>query len=465
MTAVNPEFAVVGHPNKGKSSIVATLARSGEIAISQRSGTTEIAQSYDINAHQGSLKLIDTPGFQRPYKALQWLKSHTNNASERAKTVAQFVQDESCRQAFPDEVALLEPIVNGAAIIYVVDGSKPYGAEYEFEMEILRWTGRPSMALINPIENEEYIDQWHDALQQYFKSVKVFNAMTAAFDKQVELLRIFAYLDEQWHTQLIKISDGLLEKRKQQTMQCADILAQLLVDVCHHSVEQKTLSETQATSISERLRSQFESGIKQREEDAFTRVLQVYQHQHAALAIDKLHLPPDLFDTEQWYIWGLNKKQLMAASALAGAMGGATVDAVTAGTSFMMGALGGGLLGAGGALLASNKIASMKIKGMKVGGYTASYGPINNKNFPYVILGRFIFFHHQVCNLNHANRTGMKINASDFQLLIEKLKKEDRKELTQACARLAKQKEVKDLKVILSTLLDNYLKISRGQST
>ena len=41
---------------------------------------------------------------------------------------------------FSAEVELLRPIVNGAGIIYVVDGAVAYGPDYEAEMEILRWT-------------------------------------------------------------------------------------------------------------------------------------------------------------------------------------------------------------------------------------------------------------------------------------------------------------------------------------
>ena len=37
------EFAVVGHPNKGKSSIVATLAENDAVAIGATPGTTQAA--------------------------------------------------------------------------------------------------------------------------------------------------------------------------------------------------------------------------------------------------------------------------------------------------------------------------------------------------------------------------------------------------------------------------------------
>ena len=70
---------------------------------------------------------------------------------------------------------------------------------------------------------------------------------------------------------------------------------------------------------------------------------------HLQSSIDELPLEDNLFDTEQWILWGLNRRQLTVAAALAGATTGAMVDAAVAGSSFMTGAVGGGLLGAGGA--------------------------------------------------------------------------------------------------------------------
>ena len=64
MTA--PRFAIVGHPNKGKSSIVATLAEDNEVAISDTPGTTTQSRAYPLRIDGEVLyELVDTPGFQR----------------------------------------------------------------------------------------------------------------------------------------------------------------------------------------------------------------------------------------------------------------------------------------------------------------------------------------------------------------------------------------------------------------
>ncbi|HCD75480.1 MAG TPA: DUF3482 domain-containing protein, partial [Alcanivorax sp.] len=57
-----PRFAVVGHPNKGKSSIVATLAQNDGIAIALEPGTTRENGHYPLRVDDRLLyELIDTP--------------------------------------------------------------------------------------------------------------------------------------------------------------------------------------------------------------------------------------------------------------------------------------------------------------------------------------------------------------------------------------------------------------------
>ena len=77
---------------------------------------------------------------------------------------------------------MLKPITEGAGILYVVDGAMPYSIEYEPEMEILRWTGQPSIAVINPIGGDVHVHDWRRALEQYFRIVRVIDALTAPFE-------------------------------------------------------------------------------------------------------------------------------------------------------------------------------------------------------------------------------------------------------------------------------------------
>ena len=164
-----PTFAVVGHPNKGKSSIVSTLAQDDSVRIAPEPGTTARCRRYPMRV-DGRVQyvLVDTPGFQRARRALQWMRERETSADLHRAVVEDFVREHRDTGRFDDECELLAPILEGAGILYVVDGSVPYGPEYEAEMEILRWTGEPSMALINPIGGGDHIPAWRAALEQYF---------------------------------------------------------------------------------------------------------------------------------------------------------------------------------------------------------------------------------------------------------------------------------------------------------
>ena len=450
---MKPVFAVVGHPNKGKSSIVSTIAQNDAIAISPRSGTTRDTQRYDIAIGAEGFTLVDTPGFQRPARALAWLQEHAPSADRRQDAVRQFIADPECRQQFPEEVMLLEPIMQGAAILYVVDGSRPYGAEYEAEMEILRWTGQASMALINPIENEDHVQGWQQALGQYFKIVRVFNAMQADFEKVVAILEAFSHIREEWQPALADIVDEYRKQRAEQLQQSASLLEALLTRLCTYQVSQKVLSKSQAEGLQGILEKQYFNDMRKIEREHHEALKRLYQYHHLESTIDELPLEGNLFDTEQWIMWGLNRKQLTVAATLAGATTGAVIDAALAGSSVMLGALGGGLLGAGSAWLGADSISSFRVQGLPLGGYEAHQGPIQNRNFPYVVLGRFLYLADALRHRTHAHREKLQISEGDLSARIKQLSSEQQAGLHRALDRLRQQKTTEDLGQYLYALI------------
>ncbi|MEX0619328.1 MAG: DUF3482 domain-containing protein [Pseudohongiellaceae bacterium] len=449
-----PVFAVVGHPNKGKSSIVSTLAQDDSVAISAQSGTTRVAEVLTVNVGNCQYRLVDTPGFQRPAKVLQWLQDHATGAEQRQTAVKKFVNDEACRSRFPDEVQLLRPIVEGAAILYVVDGSRPYGPEYEAEMEILRWTGQASMALINLIENESHIESWQQALSQYFRIVKVFNAMQADFDKQLSVLEAFSHLKDEWKEAIEALINEYKNLRERQREERLRILTRLLTDLCSYQVSQKVLTPAQAKSIQPVLEKRFYSGMRQREAEAFEQLKNVYRYRNVQSDIYDLPFGDNLFDTEKWIVWGLNRKQLVTAATLAGAATGAAVDVSLAGHTLLLGTIGGGLLAGGGAWLGANRIAEFKLLGLPLGGYEARQGPVRNRNFPYVVLGRFLFLDKALRERTHARRDRIQINEGDLASLLDQLSGTEKKELHAALDRLRRQRVVETIEEVLRPLLD-----------
>jgi len=236
----SPVFAVAGHPNKGKSSIVSTLAHDGSVAVGPVPGTTIRCREYPMRVDgETQYVLVDTPGFKRPRGVLAWLKRQESTAGKKPRAVRKFLEIHTAEKTYPDECELLRPIMSGAGILYVVDGSKPYLAEYEAEMEILRWTGQPRMALINPIGSADHIEDWKAALGQYFNIVKVFNALMADFDKQLELLRSLELLDDAWQPSLHQAIEALQASRRRRRSLAAHAVAEMLVEMLTFKIERK----------------------------------------------------------------------------------------------------------------------------------------------------------------------------------------------------------------------------------
>ena len=408
-----PVFAVVGHPNKGKSSVVATLSQNDAIAIALEPGTTRKRQRYPLSVDGEVLYVLeDTPGFQRPRRALEWLEAHSASASDRAQTVAAFVTEHRDDTRFTDECELLAPLVEGAGIIYVVDGSVPYSPEHEIEMNILRWSGRPSLALINSIGSDDYSDTWQAALGQFFQVVRRFDAVRAPFEQHLGLLRAFGQLEPDWEAPLERAVKFLSDQRRARQAQAATLIADALVDLMAYR-EQSTLTEMQVAQgeegeMEERLRKRWYAHQRQREQTLRRDIERLYQHrrlqrQEAALEWHSAH---DLFSEDSRRAWGVSKRYLATAGFGAGAIGGVGIDALTFGTSLGLGALAGGIVGGTGAYLFGDRLTlpAMQWGPLQNGLKTATFGPVQDSQFGYVVLGRAVDHWWHISQRNHAGR-------------------------------------------------------------
>jgi len=168
-----PEFAIVGHPNEGKSAVVSTLAEDDSVRVTPYPGETTVCQTFPVIIDgKEIIRFIDTPGFQSPRNTLAWMK---NYRGADARMFPVYLETHAGDPDFKDDSRLLEPIVEGAGIIYVVDGSRPVRKVDLAEMEILRLTGRPRMAIINCKEDETaYLEQWKLEFRKHFNAVRVF---------------------------------------------------------------------------------------------------------------------------------------------------------------------------------------------------------------------------------------------------------------------------------------------------
>ena len=428
-----PTFAVVGRPNKGKSSIVATLARDDAVYIDARAGSTREAQSYPMQVDGETLyELVDTPGLQRARSVLDWLVAHCSDAAARPETVKAFLAQHEGDSRYHDECQALRPIVAGAGIIYVVDGSCPYGADYEAEMEILRWSGRPSLALINPIEGESFVAEWTAGLGQFFRTVRVFDAHRAEVTKQLELLELFGHLDPDWRAPLERAVAILRQDRQLQAESASSYITDLIVEAINYSVEQAVPEGLPLEPVQKLLFERYKAHLVKRERRCRQRVEELYHHSNltrseGSLVVDE----SDLFNIEKWYLWGLGKNALLAAAASAGAVvGGTTGMALDVASGGLLGGLGTLVVGAGGAVSGAlgarkyaDKIGQVKVKGIPTGGNMLSYGPSRSINFPFVLLGRALLHQRLVSSRTHADRAVLDLTQPALERLTDKERK------------------------------------------
>jgi len=407
-----PRFAVVGHPNKGKSSIVASLAQDDSVQISDTPGTTTKSRSFPLKV-DGTIvyELFDTPGFQRARQVLAWLEKHDIPAHKRAEAVEAFINTHREDERFADEVELLTPIMEGAGIIYVVDGSKPYGEEYEAEMEILRWTGQPSMALINHIDESDYSQEWKRALGQYFKMVRTFNPMLTDKAQHISILESMAQLKEEWIAP-VKQSIKLFERYQEQMLErSASSIAKLLSNSLSLVEKLSFNSEEVEDKDKHEVEENYKEQLRYLEIKTQKQIEKIWNHDHlqkeqALLTFDGL----DLFSEEAASVFGLTRKELIITGATSGAVTGAGIDLLFAGHTLLLGGMVGAVVGGVGAYFGFEELSEIKVLGQKLGKRYLQIGPMENRNFPYILLGRAIFHAYHIATRSHALRDVEKLS-------------------------------------------------------
>jgi hypothetical protein len=387
-------------------------------------------------------ELVDTPGFQRARAALEWMQAQPGSAVDRPNIVRSFVDIHSDDARFGSECSLLSPILDGAGILYVVDGSRPFGEEYEAEMEILRWTGQPSLALVNMIGEGDHTDEWNNALGQYFRIVRVFDAMTADFDRRIQLLIAFGQLREEWHKSLQKAARILEEEQARRRNLSARIIAETLSRMITCTHHKRLTDEQDSSELRSSLQQAYQRELIDIEQQCRRAVEQIYKYRHLERHEDQVELlAQDLFARQTWVLFGLTHQQLITTGAVGGAAAGGVIDLVVGGASLLMGAGIGSMIGGVTAWIAADRIADIKVLGLPLGGRQLTIGPMGNINFPYVVLGRALFHQQMIEDRTHAHRDPLDLQQQTGSL--QMLESGNRTRLEKIFVKLRKQETLR----------------------
>ena len=411
-----PSFAIVGAVNHGKSSVVAALAENDDVRISAMPGETVANRRF----HLGELLVFyDTPGFQNARKALAALDAQPAD-EEPLSALARFVDDHRTDPAFEAECRLLQPIIDGAGIVYVVDGSRPLRDINLCEMEILRRTGAPRLAIINRTDATDHVDAWKSRLDQHFNIVRTFDAHRASHADRTDLIEALASIERGWKDRLLEASRLIETERRQRIDETAASIGGFVVEALSYVERVPTgdrRGEPDTAAAATALSARFLAAIAAKEHDAHRRIVATYAHRRVTPeAMPDDLFAHDLFAEETWQLLGLDARQLVAASTLAGGVAGAGIDAITLGHSFGLGAALGAVAGGGGAFLLGKRRPEVAIAwpgdrlrtlfpaALRFGGGAQVVGPLKAENFPWILLDRALALFAAVYTRSHARR-------------------------------------------------------------
>ncbi|MBF0225116.1 MAG: GTPase/DUF3482 domain-containing protein [Desulfobacterales bacterium] len=414
-----PEFAIIGHPNEGKSSVVSTLSEDDSVRISTIPGETINCRIFPVTIDgEEIIRVTDTPGFQNPRKALQWIKDYSGSNNNIAKAFCEANQD---NPLFQDEYELFAPIARGAGIIYVVDASRPLRKDDIAEMEILRLTGRPRMSILNCKENEgKYLEEWKKELLKNFNSTRIFNAHRATYAERIRLLESLKAIDQDWYPSIEKVISAFKQDWNRRNIKAAEIICDFLKTCLLHSSEKKIPDESKEKEIFEELKEQYKKEIEDIEKQGYIKIKKLFKHN-----IFNASLPPqsilneDLFGLKTWNALGLTSRQVRNASILTGMGLGALADVVAAGISFgVFTAIGGAVAGVT-SYLKGEKISEFEVIGIKLGKLIANVTQRENPQFLYVVLDRALIYYSYVINWAHGRR-----NYPEYENDVKKIKED-----------------------------------------
>ena len=428
-----PTFVVVGKVNMGKTSVLATLLEQDDNAIMRVSSTPgETTRCHEHALKQGDnelVRFIDTPGFSRAVDAMrEILKFHGEHAGSPGKVAIQhFITHHKGTGEFADEIILLEPLLRGVGIIYVIDTSHPLRDSYIAEMEIIRWTGCQRLALINQQADTEHTADWKSKLGSYFNLVRSFNAHSATYRERLKLLRSLLEIDES-HTKQIQQTIRALEsewfsRREQATEYVLDFLSEALQHEESVSMSRRDCeNETRRLKVVDDLKRSYFKSIANKQQTCTEAILRLYKHSLIELEDDDgVFEGVDLEAEETWSKWGLSRNQLTLAGGLTGVTAGGAVDLGTAGATHGLGALFGGLIGATTTYFKGGSLPNFSISLEDLTGAPKSQdneqrsltiGVPDNENFAWILLDSVAHQYKEVVQRSHGRRDVQRVTAA-----------------------------------------------------
>jgi len=364
------DLSLISHTNIGKTTLARTLLRRDVGDIRDAAHVTDAAAAYTlIESPEGdALRLWDTPGFGDSARLLRRL---TQSDKPLGWFLTQVWDRFADRPFFSSQIAVRNVRDAAAVVLYLVNAAEdPAGCGYlEPEMEILGWTGKPVLVLLNqlgaprpaPQERAE-VERWAAQLARYpcVRSTLAFDAFARCWVQEHALLeRIGGALPEVAREAFARLEAAWRARNEEVFLRSVDLLTTQLAAVAGdgEEVPTPTLGATARAWLASIVRGERSSigndaamqalagRADARIREATDGLIALHGLSGSAAARIRERVATDFVvdpaaDTGKAGVIG---------AAVSGALGGLIADLHAGGLTFGAGALVGGLLGAAGA--------------------------------------------------------------------------------------------------------------------
>lgn len=342
-------LAVVGHTNTGKTSLLRTLTRNphfGEVYDSP--GTTRHVEGARLRIDDHTaVELYDTPGMEDSMALLDYIDQLTEGGErlDGPDQIARFLDSPESQGRFEQEARVLRALMACDAGLYVIDTRDPVLAKHKDELVLLARCGHPLMPVLNFTHRpRQRLDEWRDAMARLGLHATVeFDTVAPALDGETQLYDKLSVLLDRHADLLQKLRDNGVEQRRQRRRDASRLIAELVVDIAAW----RSISPTDTDAVEAATRF-LRNTVREREHMCVQALLKRYNFDRTTFPAHQLPLQGERWEMDLFNPHALRQMGIQVTKGMAaGAMAGATVDALTAGISLgaatLLGAAAGGI--------------------------------------------------------------------------------------------------------------------------